>query len=109
MSDPHCHPSLYDVNYIFSFKISILKVTWIMGTISLTNHGYWVGFHFNKTWIKGVFFAMDKGMILNLLTADKLGSFIRSDIPGGHSFVKMGVFCRGRRGPSRPSTPHLWA
>ena len=35
---------------------------------------------------KGVYFpqklGVDKGMILNLLNTDKLGSFIRSDIPG---------------------------
>ena len=35
---------------------------------------------------KGVNFpkklGADKGMILNLLNTDKLGSFIRSDIPG---------------------------
>ena len=35
---------------------------------------------------KGVYFpkkmGADKGMILNLLNTDKLGSFIRSDIPG---------------------------
>ena len=39
---------------------------------------------------KGVYFpkkmGSDKGMILNLLNTDKLGSFIRSDIPGEYCY-----------------------